>query len=73
MAARYMRLFLRLAAEHFGCHPALDSWILGNEVNFYSTASPHAAAKFAAFLRTKYSGHLERLQQARVILPAVTP
>ena len=32
-ALEYMGVFLERAAEHFGCHEALDSWILGNEVN----------------------------------------
>lgn len=63
-ALPYMRAFLRAATAHFGCDEAIDSWILGNEVNYYTTASSHATVKFGLYLRRRYSGRLTDLRRA---------
>ena len=63
-ATEYMGRALTSAASLFGCHEALDSWILANEPNFYSTPSEHAMRAYAAFLQRKYAGCLPCLGRA---------
>ena len=59
-----MRSALAGAANLFGCDEALESWVLGNEVNFYSTPSLHAARRYGDFLRSRYAGCVECVAEA---------
>ena len=63
-AIYYVQATLKAAARLFGCSDGLDSWILANEPNFYSTPSLHAKEKYVTFLKRKYHSNLQGLHAA---------
>jgi len=59
-----VRIIDEKLAERYGRHPALVGWHLSNEYRAPDCYCPVCKAQFRAFVKKKYGGDLDRLNQA---------